>query len=99
MMLFNDIPSLKLKAIAPENQWLEDDSYFLVGGNFGLFSGINSLVVSGRLIKMRLGIYLMQIFWCVSRFNRHLTNEKKPGYLLYIGDYTTQLYEGYNEPL
>ena len=28
-----------------------------------------------------------------------LSNEKNPGYLLYIGDYTTQLYGDYNKPL
>lgn len=30
---------------------------------------------------------------------RHLSNEKKdPGQLEYIGEYTAQLYEDYNEP-
>ena len=28
-----------------------------------------------------------------------LSNEKNPGYLLYMGDYTTQLYRDYNKPL
>ncbi len=28
-----------------------------------------------------------------------LSNEKKPGWLGYIGDYTTQLYRDYNKPL
>ena len=28
-----------------------------------------------------------------------LSNEKKPGCLGYIGDYTTQLYRDYNKPL
>ena len=28
-----------------------------------------------------------------------MSNEKNPGYLLYIGDYTTQLYGDYNKPL
>ena len=31
--------------------------------------------------------------------NTHLSNEKNLGYLLYIGDYTTQLYGDYNKPL
>ena len=29
----------------------------------------------------------------------YLSNEKKPGWLGYIGDETTQLYRGYNKPL
>ena len=29
----------------------------------------------------------------------HLSNEKNPGWLGYIGDYTTQLYRDYNKPL
>ena len=29
----------------------------------------------------------------------HLSNETIPGYLLYIGDYTTQWYRDYNKPL
>ncbi len=29
----------------------------------------------------------------------YLSNEKNPGYLLYIGDYTTQWYRDYNKPL
>ena len=29
----------------------------------------------------------------------YMSNEKNPGYLLYIGDYTTQLYGDYNKPL
>ena len=35
-------------------------------------------------------------------FFLHLSNEKKPGWLGYIGDYTTQLYMlygDYNKPL
>ena len=28
-----------------------------------------------------------------------LGNEKKPGWLGYIGDYTTQVYRDYNKPL
>ena len=31
--------------------------------------------------------------------NRHLSNEKNPGWLVYIGGYTTQLYRDYNRPL
>ena len=27
----------------------------------------------------------------------HMSNEKTPGCLVYIGDYTTQLYGGYNK--
>ena len=30
---------------------------------------------------------------------RHMSNEKNPGWLGYIGDETTQLYRGYNKPL
>ena len=29
----------------------------------------------------------------------HLSHEKNPGWLGYIGDYTTQLYRDYNKPL
>ena len=29
----------------------------------------------------------------------HLSHEKNPGWLGYIGDYTTQLYRDYNRPL
>ncbi len=29
----------------------------------------------------------------------HVSNEKKPGSLVYIGDYTTQVYRDYNKPL
>ncbi len=29
----------------------------------------------------------------------HMSNEKNPGWLGYIGDYTTQLYRDYNTPL
>ena len=29
----------------------------------------------------------------------HLSQEKNPGWLGYIGDYTTQLYRDYNKPL
>ena len=29
----------------------------------------------------------------------HLSNEKNPGWLGYIGDYTTQLYRDYYKPL
>ena len=29
----------------------------------------------------------------------HLSNEKHPGWLGYIGEYTTQLYREYNKPL
>ena len=29
----------------------------------------------------------------------HMSNEKNPGYLLYIGDYTTSLYGDYSKPL
>ena len=29
----------------------------------------------------------------------YLSNEKNPGWLGYIGDYTTQLYRDYNKPL
>ena len=29
----------------------------------------------------------------------HVSNEKNPGWLDYIGDYTTQLYRDYNKPL
>ena len=29
----------------------------------------------------------------------HLSNEKNPGWLGYVGDYTTQLYRDYNKPL
>ena len=29
----------------------------------------------------------------------HVSNEKKPGWLGYIRDYTTQLYRDYNKPL
>ena len=28
-----------------------------------------------------------------------MSNEKNPGWLGYIGDYTTQLYRDYNKPL
>ena len=28
-----------------------------------------------------------------------VSNEKNPGWLRYIGDYTTQLYRDYNKPL
>ena len=31
--------------------------------------------------------------------NFQVSNEKNPGYLLYIGDYTTQLYGDYNYQL
>ena len=33
--------------------------------------------------------------WQVS----HMSNEKNPGCLVYIGGYTTQLYRDYNKPL
>ncbi len=29
----------------------------------------------------------------------HMSNEKNPGWLGYMGDYTTQLYKDYNKPL
>ena len=29
----------------------------------------------------------------------HVSNEKNPGWLVYIGDYTTQLYGDCNKPL
>ena len=29
----------------------------------------------------------------------HVSNEKNPGWLVYIGGYTTQLYRKYNKPL
>ena len=29
----------------------------------------------------------------------HLSNETNPGWLGYVGDYTTQLYRDYNKPL
>ena len=31
--------------------------------------------------------------------NFHLSNEKNPGCLGYVGDYTTQFYRDYNKPL
>ena len=31
--------------------------------------------------------------------SNHLSNEKNPGWLCYIGGYTTQLYRDYNKPL
>ena len=34
-----------------------------------------------------------------NQFLFHLSNEKKPGWLGYIGDYTLQLYRDYNKPL
>ncbi len=34
-----------------------------------------------------------------SNWNSQLSNEKNPGWLGYIGDYTTQLYRDYNKPL
>ena len=30
---------------------------------------------------------------------REMSNEKNPGWVGYIGDYTTQLYRYYNKPL
>ena len=30
---------------------------------------------------------------------KYLSNEKNPGWLGYIGDYTTQVYMDYNKPL
>ena len=33
------------------------------------------------------------------RKKREVSNEKNPGWLGYVGDYTTQLYRDYNEPL
>ena len=30
---------------------------------------------------------------------QHMSHEKSPGWLGYIGDYTTQLYGDYNKPL
>ena len=43
------LPSLKLTAKAPENRWLEEDpaSFW---GNFGLFSGVNSLFFPGGYV-------------------------------------------------
>ncbi len=36
----------------------------------------------------------------ITHFNRpQLSNEKNPGCLLYIRDYTTQLYWNFNKPL
>ena len=35
----------------------------------------------------------------INQHEDHLSNEKNPGYLLYKGDYTTQLYRDYNKPL
>ena len=32
-------------------------------------------------------------------FGIYVSNEKNPGYLLYIVDYTTQLYRDFNKPL
>ena len=34
-----------------------------------------------------------------SNSKSHLSNEKNPGCLVYIGDYTTQLYRDYHKPL
>ena len=35
----------------------------------------------------------------VSRGDFYMSHEKNPGWLGYIGDYTTQLYRDYNRPL
>ena len=48
------------------------------------------------------------IFWSFSGIHlilvvefqkKQLSNEKNPGCLVYIGDYTTQLYRDFNKPL
>ena len=39
-------------------------------------------------------IYFLQAVWI-----KEMSNEKKPGCLVYIGDYTTQFYRDYNKPL
>ena len=41
------------------------------------------------------GSHIFQMGW----FNHQLSNEKNPGWLSYIEDYTTQVYRDYYKPL
>ena len=46
---------------------------------------------------------LWDMLGCVERLYEmgdiHMSHEKNPGWLGYIGDYTTQIYRDYNKPL
>ena len=41
------------------------------------------------------------MIWCISMWPKHLGCDQNPGFLLYVGDYTTQLYKykDYNKSL
>ena len=43
--------------------------------------------------------YQNSFFMRQATSTNHLSNEKNPGWLDYIGDYTTQLYRDYNKPI
>ena len=47
--------------------------------------------------KPKPGVYENMIL-VVKNGNNHLSSDQNPGYLLYEGDYTTQLYRDYNKP-
>ena len=72
---------------------LDIQSYLLRFGVLGMFLGSShtfSVSVFGCL-----GPVILHVFFAFHKVN----NEKKPGCLGYIGDYTTQLCRDYNKPL
>ena len=61
-----------------------------------LFEGVGFLVhnMFSHFFCLRLAVVVSNM--CCSQMTiPHLSSEKNPGYLLYIGDYTTQLYGDY----
>ena len=65
--------------------WVTSFRSCLVGGGFAS----NSSVPCESSVRSLLG----------KSFRNFLSNEKKPGWLVYIEYYTTQLYGNYNTPL
>ena len=58
--------------------------------------GIQSLPSKGEDRKQP-SIETLTSFWVWKK--KHVSNGKNSGYLGYVGDYTTQLYEDYKNPL